>query len=298
MSIEKHILPGDTIVFKQKNPCQVKIRSSKLLSSKESPDEIYHIVLDYVNKDFRFIEGQSIGVLPKGLDDKGKTHKLRLYSIASSRHSDDGQSGSLSICVKRVVYKDEVNNKIIRGVASNSICDWDIGDQVEITGPTGKAFVLPKDPGTDLILLATGTGIAPFRAFLQYIYRDRTDWSGRVLLFFGVKTRAELLYDNDENSDLGDFKHKTGFQSYYSLSREQYDEAGNKIYIQDLLLNQSEQVWDIISNNNYSIYICGLKGMEAGIKSSLKRIFEKNQTDWDATYLQLKKDGRWNKEVY
>src|SRR5262249_41762506 len=152
---------------------------------------------DLSELDFRFLEGQSLGVLPPGVDERGRPHKLRLYSIASTRLGDDGRGTSVSLCVKRVLDRDPTTGLEHRGVASHYLCDLRPGDEVQVTGPAGKTFLLPDNPGTDLILVATGTGIAPFRAFLHRLYGELPRWTGTVWLFFGVRTEAECLYRDE-----------------------------------------------------------------------------------------------------
>merc|ERR1719174_2626364 len=127
----------------------------------------------------------SLGLIAPGPDKKtGKDPAAgRLYSIASSAVGDDQSSKTVSLCVKRVVEVDGKhfnrdvgedkpdkagthypNNKVYRGVASNYICDLKVGDEVTITGPVGTEMLLPRDPESVLIMLATGTGIAPMRS--------------------------------------------------------------------------------------------------------------------------------------
>merc|ERR1711904_543983 len=129
------------------------------------------------------------GVISPGPDKTGKTPAaVRLYSIASSAVGDNENEKTVSLCVKRVVELDgkfanrEVGedkpdkagtnfpkNKVYRGVASNYICDLNVGDEVLITGPVGTEMLLPQDPDSVLIMLATGTGIAPMgHTFVYY----------------------------------------------------------------------------------------------------------------------------------
>src|SRR5262249_9368769 len=152
--------------------------------------------------DYRYLEGQSLGVLTPGLDERGRAIKLRLYSIASTHMGDNGRGKTASLCVKRVVYDDPDTGEEHRGVASNYLCDLTPGDPVSITGPSGKHLLLPGDPASNLILVATGTGIAPFRAFLRRIFLERPDWTGAVYLVFGVRTQAECLYRDELESFL------------------------------------------------------------------------------------------------
>merc|ERR1711907_599230 len=91
-------------------------------------------------------------------------------------------------------------NKVYRGVCSNHICDMNVGDDVMITGPTGAEMLLPEDPEANIIMLATGTGIAPFRSFLRYLFHDKASkgkFQGVAWLFLGVPFKNSLLYDEE-----------------------------------------------------------------------------------------------------
>merc|ERR1712186_138774 len=110
-----------------------------------------------------YIEGQSIGVIAPGPDKKGQSPaKIRLYSIASSAVGDDETS--------KTVFPE---NKVYRGVCSNHICDMTPGDDVLITGPTGAEMLLPEEEDANIIMLATGTGIAPMRSYLRLLFNDK-----------------------------------------------------------------------------------------------------------------------------
>merc|ERR1712060_792113 len=113
-----------------------------------------------------------------------------------------------SLCVKRVVELDGKfanreggedkadkagtafhEKKVYRGVCYNHICDMTPGDDVLITGPTGAEMLLPEEPGANIIMLATGTGIAPFRSFLRNLFHDKATkgkFDGIAWLFLGV----------------------------------------------------------------------------------------------------------------
>merc|ERR1711879_716572 len=153
-------------------------------------------------------------------DKKGQTPaKIRLYSIASSAVGDDETSKTVSLCVKRVVELDgkHVNrevgedkpdkagtgfpdNKVYRGVCSNHICDMSEGDEVLITGPTGAEMLLPTDQSSNIIMLATGTGIAPMRSYLRLLFKDKAGanadgsrkFTGLAWLFMGVPYSKSL----------------------------------------------------------------------------------------------------------
>lgn len=184
-------------LFKPKDPFTGKVVLKETLTGPDA-GEVCHIVFEHEGK-VPYLEGQSIGIVAPGEDKNGKPHKLRLYSIASSAPGDYGDGKSVSLCVKRLIYEDEEGNEV-KGVCSNYICDLKQGDEVKITGPVGQALLLPKDPKANIIMLATGTGIAPFRSFLwRFFFEKHEDYEfdGKAWLFMGVPTSSALLYDNE-----------------------------------------------------------------------------------------------------
>eukprot|EP00439_Symbiodinium_sp_Y106_P050737 s147_g6.t1 len=186
--------------------------------------ETCHVTFDHGGK-VPYIEGQSIGIIAPGPDKKGETPaRIRLYSIASSAVGDNQNSKTVALCVKRVVELDGKfanrekgedkpdkagtgfpDNKVYRGVCSNHICDMSPGDDVMITGPTGAEMLLPEDPEANIIMLATGTGIAPMRSYCRLLFHDDAGASadggrkfkGLAWLFMGVPYSKSLLYDDE-----------------------------------------------------------------------------------------------------
>ncbi|MFI5457158.1 MAG: FAD-binding oxidoreductase [Isosphaerales bacterium] len=226
-------------------------------------DDVRHITLDLSGLNYRYLEGQSLGVLPAGVDDRGRPNTLRLYSIASSRRGDDGHGTSASLCVKRLVFTEIASHHLHRGIASNYLCNLKPGDQVAITGPTGKTLLLPEDPASNLILVATGTGIAPFRAFLRRIYFELPEWTGAVYLFFGVRTEAECLY----RAEFEAFRDRPGYRLVLAFSREQTTSDGRRLYVQHRMAECIGELRELFSQDNTYLYICGLKGLEEGIEA-------------------------------
>jgi ferredoxin--NADP+ reductase len=287
------------MIYKPKNPLKVKVLLNHKLVPQDYDEDVRHIILDLKNTDYRYTEGQSLGVLPPGLDKDGKPHKLRLYSIASAFGGDPEFPNTVSLCVKRVVYKDE-NGNTIKGVCSNYLCDLRVGDEVFVTGPSGKHFVLPEDPNTDLIFFATGTGIAPFRAFLFKIFYKGHQHKGKIILFFGTRYKKDHLYANDINQDLLKLQNDQ-FKIYSALSREN---PTKKVYVHHLLEEKKEEIEDILEKNNYIVYICGLKGMEDPISIFFKRFFENKykinftEEEWNHFAKQLEKQHRLIIETY
>ncbi|WP_218081526.1 ferredoxin reductase domain-containing protein [Anthocerotibacter panamensis] len=266
------------------------------LTPDDSPNDVRHIVLDLKGGDLTYLEGQSIGIVPPGTDAKGKPHKLRLYSIASTRTGDDGGDGTVALCVKRVVYIHPETKEEVRGVASNFLCDLQPEDDVLITGPVGKNFLLPEDPTANLVLIATGTGIAPFRAFLKHIYEELpVPWQGKVWLFFGVQTSVDVLYkDMYEKFEAS----QPNFTLSLAISREQKNVKGEKMYVQNRIAEHTEELWSWLEAGNTYTYICGLRGMENGIDAAFSEVATARGQDWSKVQYDLKQAGFWHVETY
>lgn len=106
--------------FRPKDPYIGKCLLNTKITGDDAPGETWHMVFT-TEGEVPYREGQSIGVIPDGIDKNGKPHKLRLYSIASSALGDFGDSKTVSLCVKRLVYTND-QGEIVKGVCSNFLC--------------------------------------------------------------------------------------------------------------------------------------------------------------------------------
>merc|ERR1719181_1210685 len=225
--------------FKAKEPHVGKIVSVKRIVGAQATGETCDIVIDH-GGNMPYWEGQSYGVIPPGTNPKnGKPNVNRLYSIASTRYGDDMKGTTTTLCVRRATYWcPELNaeDPAKKGVCSNYLCDARPGDEIKLTGPTGKVMLMPeKDPNTDLIMVATGTGIAPYRSFARRLFVETTPaskaYKGLAWLFLGVANTDALLYDDEWQSIIKEYP--DNFRVDYALSREQQNKSGGKMYIQD-----------------------------------------------------------------
>merc|ERR1712066_1031154 len=279
--------------------------------------ETTHVTFDH-GGNVPYIEGQSIGVIAPGPDKKGETPaKIRLYSIASSAVGDDQTSKTVSLCVKRVVELDgkHVNrevgedkpdkagtgfpdNKVYRGVCSNHICDMSEGDEVLITGPTGAEMLLPTEQDCNIIMLATGTGIAPMRSYMRLLFHDDVGanpdgsrkFKGLAWLFLGVPYSNSLLYVDEH--DEYEKKFPDQFRADYAVSREQKNAAGQKMYIQTKMAEYAEELWELMQSEKTHIYMCGLKGMESGMEECFSPLAKKAGVEWKDFAKGMKKAHR------
>jgi ferredoxin--NADP+ reductase len=300
--LEKGELPLNT--FSPKKPFKAKIKSVERIVGPKATGETCHIVLE-TNGEIPFWEGQSYGVIPPGtkVNSRGKEVPLgtRLYSIASTRYGDyfDGQTASL--CVRRATYWDPEKNAedpAKKGICSNFLCDATPGTEITLTGPTGKILLLPQEPNAVHIMVATGTGIAPYRAYLRRMFmEDVPDYkfTGLAWLFMGVANSDAKLYDDEFQAILQ--KYPKQFRLDYALSREQQNKSGGKMYIQDKVEEYADEVFDLLDNGAH-IYFCGLKGMMPGIQDMLERVAKEKGLVWDDFFGKLKKNEQWHVEVY
>lgn len=251
-----------------------------------------HMTFDLSGGDLYYTEGQSIGIIPPGEDEKGKPHKLRLYSIASTRHGDKLDDQTVSLCVRKLEYQHPETGEHVEGVCSSYLCGLQPGDDVAITGPVGKEMLLPDDEDANIIMIATGTGIAPFRAYLWRMFKEGDlnpdyNFKGFAWLFFGIPKTPNILY-KEELEELQE-KYPDNFRMDYAISREQKNSEGGKMYIQHRIAEHAEELWKLVQNPKTHTYICGLKGMEDGIDEAFKAAAEKSGVDWEEYRKQMKK---------
>jgi len=292
-----------TNTYKNKTPYFGKVISTKRIVGPEATGETCHIIIDHEAK-FPYWEGQSWGVVPPGNRVKdGKPHAVRLYSIASTRYGDDMTGNTGSLCVRRATYWDndlKADDPVKKGVCSNFLCDTKAGDEIKMTGPVGKAMLLPEeDPKKNLIMVATGTGIAPYRAFIRRLFTEDTPaagaYKGLAWLFLGVANSDAILYDEEWQEVL---KNNDNFRLDYALSREATNKKGGKMYIQDKVEEYADEVFDMLDNGSAVMYFCGLKGMMPGIEEMLKGVAEAKGLDYKVWIKGLKTNKQWHVEVY
>ena len=288
-------------IYKPKTPFMGKCLSNEELVQEGGTGTVRHLTFDLSGGDLHYLEGQSIGIVPPGEDDKGKPHKLRLYSIASTRHGDNLDDKTVSLCVRQLEYQHPETNETVYGVCSTYLCNLEPGTDVAITGPVGKEMLLPDDEDATIIMMATGTGIAPFRAFLWRMFKEKEQnpdyqFKGLAWLFFGIPYTANILYREQLEELQQQFPEN--FRLTNAISREQKNPDGGKMYIQDRIKEHADELWQLIQKPNTHTYICGLKGMEGGIDEGMSAAAAKFDVDWSEYQKQLKKEHRWHVETY
>ncbi len=226
--------------------------------------DTHHIVLDFGAMPFPVLEGQSIGIIPPGTDAEGRAHHARQYSIASPRNGERPGYNNLSLTVKRVL--EDHQGKPVRGVGSNYMCDLKVGDKVQVIGPFGASFLMPNHPRSHIVMICTGTGSAPMRAMTEWRRRLRASGKfegGKLMLFFGARTKEELPYFGPLQSLPKDF-----IDINFAFSRTP---GSPKRYVQDLMRERAADLAALLQDPNAYFYVCGLKAMEEGVVMALAR---------------------------
>ena len=289
-------------LYKPKDPFIGTVTENYSLLAEGAIGRVNHITFDLAggNPQLHYVEGQSIGIIPDGTDANGKPHKLRLYSIASTRHGDNMADHTVSLCVRQLQY--EKDGETVNGVCSTFLCDIEPGAKVKITGPVGKEMLLPADEDANVIMFATGTGIAPMRTYLRRMFepaeREANGWhfKGKAWLFMGSPTTANLLYDADFNHYQSQFP--DNFRYTKAISREEQNAKGGRMYIQDRVSENADEIFSWIENPKTHVYMCGLRGMEPGIDEAMTAAAAAKGLNWAELRPQLKKAERWHVETY
>ena len=259
--------------------------------------DTHHIVLDFGSTPMPVLEGQSIGIVPPGTDASGRPHHARQYSIASPRNGERPGYNNLSLTVKRVLEDHQGN--AVRGVASNYLCDLNIGDSVHVIGPFGSSFLMPNHPRSHIVMICTGTGSAPMRAMTEWRRRQRANgtgnWApghepGKLMLFFGARTQEELPYFGPLQKLPKDF-----IDTNFAFTRTP---GQPKRYVQDAMRERAKDLLPLLADQNSHFYVCGLKSMEEGVLQALRDIASAGGLDWQALGANLQREGRLHLETY
>jgi benzoyl-CoA 2,3-dioxygenase component A len=253
--------------------------------------DTHHIVLDFGAMPFPVLEGQSIGILPPGVDANGRPHHARQYSVASPRNGERPGYNNVSLTIKRVL--EDHQGRPVRGVASNYMCDLQVGDTVQVIGPFGTTFLMPNHPKSHIVMICTGTGSAPMRAMTEWRRRLRKSGKfegGKLMLFFGARTKEELPYFGPLQNLPKDF-----IDIHFAFSRTP---GQPKRYVQDAMRDAAADLAPLLADPNAYFYVCGLKAMEEGVVLALRDIARNAGLDWDAVGAAMKQHGRLHLETY
>lgn len=214
----------------------------------------------------------------------------RLYSISSSPKASRGR---LSLTVDAVRYV--IGKRKRLGVASTFLAERIApGDGLRVYVQAAHGFALPENPATPIIMVGPGTGVAPFRAFLQE--RAATQASGKNWLFFGHQRSACDFFYADEFETMK----ATGLLTRLSLAWSR--DGAEKFYVQDRMRQSGRELWAWLAEGAH-FYVCGdaqrmAKDVERALVDVVAEFGARSADEAVAFVAQLKKSGRYQQDVY
>jgi len=230
----------------------------------------------------RFAPQEFVGLLTK--------LQPRLYSVASSLRAYPDQ---VHFIVDVVRY--ESNARIRKGVCSSFLAERADDVPVPVFPSVAKHFHLPDDPETPIIMIGPGTGVAPFRAYLQE--RKATGAKGKNWLFFGSQhERCDFAYGDEFEA----YK-KEGLLARLDCawSRDQ----AQKIYVQHKMTENADEIWKWIDAEGAHFFVCGdARRMAKDVDATLRKIVQaqggKNVEQANEYVEKLKNEKRYKRDVY
>jgi sulfite reductase (NADPH) flavoprotein alpha-component len=242
--------------------------------------EIVDFLLEHPSA--RFAPREFVGLLTK--------LQPRLYSVASSLKAYPDQ---VHFIVDVVSY--ESHGRLRKGVCSSFLAERADEVPVPVFPSVAKHFHLPEDPETPIIMIGPGTGVAPFRAYLQE--RKATGAKGKNWLFFGAQHES------------CDFAYGDEFETYQreeiltrldcAWSRDQRE----KIYVQHRMLENAAEIWKWLDAEGAHFFVCGdARRMAKDVDAALRKIVQEHggkSIDEANEYVEkLKRDKRYKRDVY
>ncbi|MEZ5818119.1 MAG: benzoyl-CoA 2,3-epoxidase subunit BoxA [Hyphomicrobiaceae bacterium] len=267
-------------LYGRSNPAIATVQGNFRITAASAESDVRHIVLGFGETAFPVLEGQSIGVLPPVSDPDGRPYPMRLYSVASARDGEKRNANNIALTVKRVES----------GLVSEWLCNLKVGARIAVVGPFGSTFLMPDDPKANILMICTGTGSAPFRAFTERRRRAAPTGEGRLIMFFGARTPEELPY-------FGPLQKVPSSLLEQHLVYSRLSGVG-KEYVQDRMRAQAARLAPLLSDSATHIYICGLKGMEEGVDAALAEIAQGANLDWASVKPRMRSEGRYHVETY
>jgi len=210
----------------------------------------------------------------------------RLYSISSSAQATPNE---VHLTVSTVRYRH--NDRARSGVCSAFLADRASNGLVSIFVQPSKHFKVPADPAAPMIMVGPGTGVAPFRAFLQE--RQASGASGPNWLLFGEQRQATDFYYRDELERWLQQGHLQRLDTAFSRDQAQ------KVYVQQRMLEQGAQLWAWLQQGAH-FYVCGdASRMAKDVDAALKAVIaEHGGVDAEAYVAQMSKAKRYLRDVY
>ena len=254
--------------------------------------ESFHEKFNGYNTQALLAQFANLKITTDELADNSSMLLARAYSIASSLSVHEKQ---VDICV--AVVDEEINGQKVFGVCSNYMAHRLPlnAHEARIYIHKNDRFRLPADTSKDIIMVGPGTGIAPFRSFIEErVFVEKTGGSGksgRNWLFFGDRnSKHDFIYEDELSQYVND--------GYLKLSTAFSRDQEEKIYVQDRMKEHADEIYKWIKNGAY-FYVCGdARRMARDVDTALREILEANGENADEYIKDLKATGRYSRDVY
>jgi ferredoxin--NADP+ reductase len=269
--------------------------ANERLAPPPSEEDVRELRLDVDRAGLAFEPGQSVGVFAPGDPGLGRAEQLRLYTVAGLTERGAAGRPRIRLCVRRCFYLDEYSGERYPGVVSNYLCDRRPGEVVTLTGPFGLPFAIPPEPDAQIVLVGSGTGIAPFRAFVEALHRERPGFRGKVWLLYGARTGLELFYMNDERNDFANYYQRGTFEAFRAVSPRPH--WADPIAWDYALGSRAAEIWELLERPATYVYLAGLETT----RDELDRLFAGlagSKERWARKKASLAADGRWVELLY
>lgn len=235
--------------------------------------------------------------------------KKRYYSISSSPlYSKEARTVSITVGLvegmftlpasgtsNETIEQQPMPPEAYRGVSSGYLADLRPGQLAEVSVVKNERFRLPKCPRTPVIMIGPGTGVAPFRGFLQELNTQQEQHRREAMLFFGCRNKKDYLYRSELESS-------SSVELHVAFSRP--IASDNSQYVQDLMWECRDRVWELMEKGA-CIYVCGDgRHMAKDVDKALCQIAmaasnsTMNETEAVAFLEELQKNGKYLQDVW
>lgn len=245
--------------------------------------DVIDLVVDVKNQGLEIKEGQSVGVIPPGL----KNPWMRFYSVASIARNMHDNVEKLTLCVKRYIWHDKEGDETKRGLASSYLCNLRPGETLPLYGPFGLQLQPTHPPDANLLILASGTGIASFRTILEQRYGKSSTESGKSHLLFSTQSPQDSYY----HPEFEKFKKFDGFTFTPIYSRSEGK------HLNDAILQNGKAFIQQLKDPKTYVYLCGPNAIENMVVPAFRKAAEQSGENWDALYKRLHQENRWKVET-
>ncbi len=275
-------------LFGRRDPLEARVTGNLKLTGEGASADIHHIILDFGTTSFPVLEGQSIGVIVPGTDENGA--RTRCGCFRSQARATRTPEHEQHLPHRKACNHGECRRQQTKGRR----LELRLRPEARGQGADRRAFRLDVPDARrfrsrhrdDL----HGHRVAPFRGFTERRRRANPNAKGKLYLFFGARTPEELPY-------FGPLQRvpKTLLDQELVFSRLA-DKP--KEYVQDRMKKRSSDLAALLQKSTTHIYMCGLKGMEAGVEESFVSICREHKLDWLMIRAKMRDEGRFHVETY